>query len=169
VCVAIGARPVAEDSRAGNRERSFGQRCRIPVLDLLQRLDDAAAVGDGREEATDRAQIAIDRAVRLVEYRPYEPDDCADFLDAPARIVNGVITLWIADRVQFGDGGLELFEHDAPDLAGDRSALLQPERHVPPSWIARSQAHFVAIRSTRCAWATRPRRMLIKRAAASGT
>src|SRR5262245_57852194 len=47
VRVAIGASAVAQDALPGSRERPLGQRCGIAMLDFLERLNDAATVGDG--------------------------------------------------------------------------------------------------------------------------
>src|SRR5262249_746034 len=50
VRVVIGAGAIAKDPRAGSGERSFGQRCRIPLLELLERFTDSPPIGDGRQE-----------------------------------------------------------------------------------------------------------------------
>src|SRR5262249_56196954 len=79
-------------------------------------------------------------AMVLVEDRPDQPDDGADLLHAPACVVNGFVTFWIADRRQLRGCAIELLQDDAANLVRDTLTGLQSKPHGPPPWSVREPA-----------------------------
>jgi hypothetical protein len=65
-----------------------------------------------------------------------------DFLDVPARLVNGRIAAWITRRVKIVDGAGQLLVDNALKLTAKRSIRLQTVCHrSSPSDVAREAAH----------------------------
>src|SRR6266850_233432 len=128
--VAIRARPVPDDALPGGLYRPRRERLPVAARELVERLDDAAAVGDRREHVRHGPQVVIHRPVGLVEHGPDEANDGPYLLDPPPCVVDRFVTLRIADGVQLGDGDLELPQHDAPDLGSHRRPFLQTECHA---------------------------------------
>src|SRR5258705_11717753 len=114
--LAIRPRPVPDDALPGGLYRPRRERLPIAACELVERLDDAAAVGDRREHVRHGPPGVIHRPGGLVEHRPEEANDGPDLFDPPPGAVDPLAPLRDAARVQAGDGDLDLPQHDAPDL-----------------------------------------------------
>jgi hypothetical protein len=98
----------AKQRRADGRRRVWRQFVSVAFGDLGQRRERRLSVGDWREQAIDVAQPAIHRATSAAQSRSNKPDQRADFLGAPARLVDGAV-----DTSQCGNGALELMVGDS--------------------------------------------------------
>jgi hypothetical protein len=120
----ICALAVADHPRACSGESGIRQLLPVSTGELFERVDHALPVGHWCEQPADRAQVMVDLAISLIEDRPDEPDDGADFLHATPRVVHRFVALRIADGMKLGDGYFKLTQHEPPNFGGYRRPFL---------------------------------------------
>ena len=112
------------------------QRLAVAPREHIERVDDALAIGDRREHAADAPQVGIDAGRYVLSSTGRTRRMTARiFLTRLPRVMNGLVALRVADRLEFRRGEIKLSQDNPPNFTGDCLPRLQAEPHdrPPPS------------------------------------
>ncbi len=114
--LAVDACPSPDETFAHRGEGGARQLARVALGEPGQGVDHGDAIRHRREHPADAPEALVDRAIRR-QRRREQADQRADLLHVPARLVQRVVFLPVADASQSFDGVPQLAVGDPPHLA----------------------------------------------------
>lgn len=130
-CRRAGFAAAVEEGAAEPGEFSGIEAAVEMFRERVERIDEDLGVADGRERA---ARVAIGAVLAVegffAELAADEAKRSADFLEALADVVNGVVGDGAVGILEGRQRAVDAFADDPPDGARDRLALLQLKGHI---------------------------------------